>query len=146
DAERIGCVGNSGGGTLTAYVSALDPRVKAAAIGCYITTLPRRMGNRIEKDPDADPEQDIFAFVSEGIDHAGLLALRVPRPTLLGTAIRDFFPIEGARESFDEVKRLYQVAGVGSQFSRVEADAGHGLSLTLRQAAYAWFDQWLAGR
>src|SRR5262249_36871884 len=36
DAERLGCVGNSGGGTLTAYISALDPRVKAAAIGCYI--------------------------------------------------------------------------------------------------------------
>src|SRR5262249_47131989 len=29
---------------------------------------------------------------------------------------------------------------------RAEADAGHGLSLTLRQAAYVWFDKWLAGR
>src|SRR5262245_16344622 len=45
DPKRIGCVGNSGGGTLTAYISALDPRVAAAAICCYITTLPRRMGN-----------------------------------------------------------------------------------------------------
>src|SRR4029434_10147169 len=43
DAKRIGCVGNSGGGTLTAYIAALDQRVAAAAIGCYITTLPRRM-------------------------------------------------------------------------------------------------------
>src|SRR5204862_3516185 len=103
DAERLGCVGNSGGGTLTAYISALDPRVRVAVISCYITTLPRRMGNRIERDPDSDPEQDIFGFVGAGIDHAGLLALRVPRPTLLGTAVRDFFPIEGARESFDEV-------------------------------------------
>ena len=73
--SRIGCVGNSGGGTLTAYIAALDPRVAAAAICCYITTLPRRMGNRIQDDPAADPEQDIFGFVSEGIDHAGLLAL-----------------------------------------------------------------------
>ena len=30
DAKRLGCVGNSGGGTLTAYIAALDPRVKAA--------------------------------------------------------------------------------------------------------------------
>src|SRR5258708_7200042 len=28
DATRIGCAGNSGGGTLTAYIAALDPRVK----------------------------------------------------------------------------------------------------------------------
>ena len=145
DAERIGCVGNSGGGTLTAYISALDLRVKAAAIGCYITTLPRRMGNRIQADPDADPEQDIAGLVSEGIDHAGLLALRVPRPTLLASAQFDFFPIEGARESFAEAKRLYVVAGVAERLAMVEAAEKHGLSLPLRKAIYAFFDRWLAG-
>jgi hypothetical protein len=70
----------------------------------------------------------------------------VPRPTLLGTAVRDFFPIEGARESFDEVKRLYEVDRAGDRFARAEADAGHGLSVTLRQAAYGWFDRWLLER
>jgi cephalosporin-C deacetylase-like acetyl esterase len=146
DAERIGCVGNSGGGTLTAYIAALDPRVKAAAIGCYITTLPRRMGNRIQADPDSDPEQDIFGFVVEGIDHAGLLALRVPRPTLLATAQFDFFPIEGARESFAEAKKLYQVADAAERVAMVEAAQKHGLTLPLRKAIYAFFDRWLAGR
>ena len=146
DEKRIGCVGNSGGGTLTAYIAALDPRVLAAVPGCYITTLSRRMGNRIERDPDSDPEQDIFGFVSEGIDHAGLLALRAPRPTLLGTAVRDFFPIEGARETFDEVKRLYEVARAADRFHKTEADAGHGLSVPLREAAYDWFDRWLLER
>jgi dienelactone hydrolase/pimeloyl-ACP methyl ester carboxylesterase len=146
DTERIGCVGNSGGGTLTAYISALDTRVKAAAIGCYITTLPRRMGNRIQADPDADPEQDIADFVKEGIDHAGLLALRAPRPTLLATAQFDFFPIEGARESFAEAKTLYQVAGAAERIAMIEAPQKHGLSLPLRTATYSFFDRWLAGR
>src|SRR5262249_35814968 len=99
DATKLGCAGNSGGGTLTAYLAALEPRIAAAAICCYITTLPRRMGNRIQTDPSADPEQDIFGFVSDGIDHAGLLALCAPRPILLGTATFDFFPIEGAKET-----------------------------------------------
>jgi cephalosporin-C deacetylase-like acetyl esterase len=146
DAKKIGCVGNSGGGTLTAYISALDPRVAVAAICCYITTLPRRMGNRIEADPDADPEQDVFGFVSEGIDHAGLLALRAPRPTLLGTARFDFFPIEGARESFAEARKLYEVAGAGDRIERAEAAEKHGLSRPLRQAVYGWFERWLAER
>src|SRR5207244_9012860 len=131
---RIGCVGNSGGGTLTAYIAALDPRVRVAAICCYITTLPRRMANRIEEDPSADPEQDLFGFVSEGIDHAGLLAMRAPRPTLLASAKFDFFPIEGARESFAEAQKLFQVAGAFENVERVEAEEKHGLSLPLREA------------
>ncbi len=40
DPARIGCVGNSGGGTLTAYIAALDPRVAVAAIGCYYHHAP----------------------------------------------------------------------------------------------------------
>ena len=146
DAKKLGCVGNSGGGTLTAYISALDPRVAVAAIGCYITALPRRMANRIEADPSADPEQDIFGFVADGIDHAGLLALRAPRPTLLATAKFDFFPIEGARETFAEAKRLYEAVGVGERVERAEAAEKHGLSPPLRKAIYAFFERWLAGR
>jgi len=145
DAKKLGCVGVSGGGTLTAYISALDPRVVAAAPCCYITTLPRRMANRIQVDPEADPEQDIFGFVSEGIDHAGLLALRAPRPTLLGTARFDFFPIEGARESFAEAQHLYEVAGARERIERVEAAERHGMSLPLRKAVYGFFDRWIGG-
>ena len=146
DPQRIGCVGNSGGGTLTAYIAALDPRVAAAAICCYITTLPRRMANRIEADPDSDPEQDIFDFVGQGIDHAGLVALRVPRPTLLGTAEFDFFPIAGARESYNEARHIFAAAGAGERVTRVEAAEKHGLSAPLRKGVYDWFGRWLQGR
>jgi dienelactone hydrolase len=146
NASKIGCVGNSGGGTLTAYISALDKRVTAAAICCYITTLPRRMANRIQQDPSSDPEQDISGFVSEGIDHAGLLALRAPSPTLVGSATLDFFPIEGARESFAEAKRLFEVAGAGESVSMVESPTRHGLSQPLREAVYGWFGRWLMER
>jgi dienelactone hydrolase len=146
DVSRIGCVGYSGGGTLTAYLAALDARVQVAAIGCYITTLPRRMGSRIQTDPDADPEQDLFGFVAEGIDHAGLLGLRAPRPTLLATARFDFFPIEGARETFTEARRLYGVAGAAESLAMVEAPEKHGLSQPLRQAIYGFFARCLAGQ
>lgn len=145
DSNRIGCVGNSGGGTLTTYTTAIDDRIKAAAIGCYITTLPRRMGNRIQMDPSSDPEQDIHGFVSQGIDHAGLIALCAPRPTLICSATLDFFPVEGARESFAEARHLYQVSGAGEKIAKVEAENRHSLSRPLREAVYGWFAHWLAG-
>lgn len=146
DGQRIGCIGNSGGGTLTAYIAALDPRVRVAISSCYITTLPRRMGNRIQRDPESDPEQDIFDFVATGIDHAGLLALRAPLPTQINAAQLDFFPIEGARETYAEVKKLYEAANAGDRFTIAEAAEKHGLTLPLREAAYAFFDRWLLER
>ena len=145
DSQRIGCVGHSGGGTLTAYLTALDQRIRASAICCYVTTLPLRMGNRIQDDPSSDPEQDIFGFVKAGIDHSGLLAMCAPRPTLIAAATKDFFPIEGTRKSFAEAQHLYQVADAGDCISMVEAPFRHGLALPLRQAVYGWFSRWLAG-
>jgi hypothetical protein len=104
------------------------------------------MANRIQEDPEIDPEQDIFGMVGDGIDHAGLLALRVPRPTLLATAQLDFFPIEGARETFAEAKKLFKIAGAEDALSMTEAPLKHGLNLPLRESIYVFFDRWLAGR
>jgi pimeloyl-ACP methyl ester carboxylesterase len=103
------------------------------------------MGNRIEMDPSSDPEQDIHSFVSEGIDHAGLLALCAPRPTLICSATLDFFPIEGARESFNEARKLFELAGAGEKIAKAEAENRHSLSKPLREAVYGWFGHWLAG-
>ena len=144
DQTRMGCAGHSGGGTLTAYLTALDSRISASAICGYITTLPKRMGNRIQEDPSSDPEQDVFGMVSHGIDHSGLLAMCAPRPTLIGASVKDFFPIEGTRNSYAEAKHLYEVAGHGDRISMVEAPFRHSLSQPLREAIYGWFIRWLA--
>jgi cephalosporin-C deacetylase-like acetyl esterase len=43
DANRLGCTGNSGGGRLTEYLMALDPRIVCAAPGCCVTSFRRRI-------------------------------------------------------------------------------------------------------
>ena len=68
DPERINTTGTSGGGFQTAHIAALDQRIKVAAPSCYITALPMRVYNRIFKDPDSDPEQDLRGSISNGID------------------------------------------------------------------------------
>ena len=55
------------------------------------------------------------------------------------SAIRDFLPIGGARESFAEAHRVYEAPGSGDTLQRVEADDGHGYTKPRRQAAYRWF-------
>ena len=45
-ADKIGCAGNSGGGTETAYLMALDDRIVAASPGCYLTTFRRLIDSK----------------------------------------------------------------------------------------------------
>src|SRR6266702_5277308 len=107
DPDRINITGTSGGGFQAAHIAALDPRIKVAAVSCYITSLPMRMHNRIFKDPDSDPEQDLYGMISNHADHAGLLLLMYPRPVFVPAAVLDFFPIEGTRKTVREVTELY---------------------------------------
>jgi cephalosporin-C deacetylase-like acetyl esterase len=146
DPNKIGVTGQSGGGTLTAYISALDERVKVSMPVCYITSLYWRMGNRTTADPDWDPEQDLFEALMNGVDHAELLTLFAPRPLRIGAAQQDFFPIEGTRATYDEVRRIYELTESESKFDKVEVNEKHSLSEGLRQAAYEWFERWLFNR
>ena len=144
DASRLGVTGNSGGGTLTTYISMLDPRVKVASIVTFITSLPKKIEAR-SLDADADPEQDIPGLLAAGLDHTEFVGMIAPRPVLIGAAARDFFPIEGTRRTFAELQSLYMKLGVPERIKMVEFDHRHMYSQPLREATYAWFDHWLKG-
>ena len=103
DPKRIGCTGNSGGGTLTSYLMALDARIQVAAPSCYLTSL-RRL---VETIGPQDAEQNIHAQIAFGMDHADYVLMRAPRPTLMCVATRDYFDISGAWDSFRQAKRFY---------------------------------------
>src|SRR5438876_6150557 len=135
DGERISITGTSGGGTQTAFIAALDPRIKVAVPSCYISALPMRMSNRIFVDPDSDPEQDLFGMISNGMDHPGLLLLMYPRPVLVAAAVLDFFPIEGTRKTVREVRRLYERFGHGDRIALVEGYHPHQFSPENQEAA-----------
>ena len=107
DPQRINITGTSGGGFQAAHIAALDRRIKVAVPSCYITALPMRVYNRIFKDPDSDPEQDLYGMISNHADQAGLLLMMYPRPVFVAAAVLDFFPIEGTHKTVREVTELY---------------------------------------
>jgi len=140
DGERISITGTSGGGTQTALIAALDPRIRVAVPSCYITALPMRISNRIFVDPDSDPEQDLFGMISNGVDHPGLLLMMFPRPVMVAAAVLDFFPIEGTRKTFREMQELYKRFGHGDRVGMVEGYHGHQFSPENQQAALDFLD------
>jgi dienelactone hydrolase len=139
DPQRLGCTGNSGGGTLTAYLMALDDRIAVAAPSCYITSLQRLF----ETIGPQDAEQNITGQVAFGMDHADYLTMRAPKPTLMLVATKDFFDIDGAWATFREAKLLYGMIGHGERVSIFEYNDKHGFSKPRRQAAARWLSRWL---
>jgi hypothetical protein len=139
DAERIGMTGRSGGGTQTAYTAAVDDRILAAAPECFITS----MEYVLKSIGPQDAEQNLYHMFSEGIDHADLLEVRAPRPGLMITTTRDFFSIQGARETYQEVKQYYQVLGSAEHIDMVEDDSVHASTKKNREAMYAFFQKYL---
>jgi pimeloyl-ACP methyl ester carboxylesterase len=140
DPERINITGTSGGGFQAAHIAALDPRIKVAAPSCYITALPMRVYNRIFKDPDSDPEQDLYGMISNGVDNPGLLLLMYPRPVFVAAAVLDFFPIEGTHKTVREVSAIYTRFGHSDRISTREGYHAHEYSAENQEAAIAFLD------
>ena len=98
DASRIAVTGNSGGGTHTAYLAALDDRIHVAAPSCYLTSWRALL----ETIGPQDAEQDLLPWIGNGLDHADFIYAFSPKPYLVLSAIRDFFSISGARATYKE--------------------------------------------
>jgi len=141
DHHRISITGTSGGGFQAALLGALDDRIQVVIPSCYITSLPMRVANRISSDPDSDPEQDLFGFISRGVDHAGLLLMMYPRPVMVAAVTLDFFPIQGAYKSFSEVRAFYERFGHGDRIGLSESYNTHQYSVKNQEAALDFLDR-----
>ena len=104
DARRVGCMGISGGGTVTTFAAALEPRLRAAMISGYLNTF---------RDSIMSLSHCIDNYVpgilnwAEAYDVAGLIA---PRPLFVESGIKDdIFPVEASKASFARVKKVYEV-------------------------------------
>ncbi len=142
DPKRIAAIGNSGGGTQSAYLNALESRLATAVPSCYITSWPHLWKDRWPQDS----EQVFVDFLKNGFDFADFLTAQAPRPVKMLTAMQDYFPIAGAREAFAETQRSYRILGAEDRAGFFTNDDKHGWSKPRREATYAWLEKWLYGR
>lgn len=135
DPERLGCIGVSFGGTMTMCVSALDERIKAAVICCYIGTL-RDMISR-----SSFCGAQILAGLARYGDISDIASLIAPRPLLVKIAKQDpYFPYEGAISAYQEIERNYSSIGHSDKIAKDVFEGGHEFDET---GVWEWFKCWL---
>lgn len=120
DIKNICCMGNSGGGTATAYVAALEDRIVLAMPSCAMCTYKDSIGAMFHCSCNYVP------YIANYFDMGDLMALASPKYFVQVSGIEDpVFPITYAEEVFNHGKTAYDALGMGDRCTLVKGNGGH---------------------
>ena len=120
DKRIIGCMGNSGGGTITYYASCIEDRIKISVPSCSFCTYEDSI-MKIGHCMDNYIPSSFKYFGME--DLAGLIA---PKFLIIVAGKEDnIFPIAGVRKAFNKAKEIYEKAGHPERIKLVVGTSGH---------------------
>jgi dienelactone hydrolase len=133
--DRLGCTGNSGGGSTTLWLALLDERITVAVPSCCFCTFKHSILGMWHCECNYVPQ------VLRVMEMGDLAAAIAPRPLrIIAGELDDIFPIAHAREQFKTVERAYGLLGLGERASLAVHPHGHAHSHALSQD---WFRRWL---
>jgi len=136
DPTCVGLTGNSGGGTMTTWLWAIEERFTMAAPSCFVTTFLRNLENELPGDAEQCPP----GVLGAGLEMADFIIAGAPKPVLLLGQQYDYFDRRGLCEAYEDVRRLYHV--LGALEGRVElfiGPQGHGFSEHNQSAMVSFF-------
>lgn len=137
DKQRIGVTGNSGGGTMTTWLSGVEQRWAMSAPSCFVSTFRRNVENELPQDTEQCPPRAL----SLDLDHADFLAAMAPKPVIILAKEKDFFDVRGSEETYERLRRLYKLLDAENNVALFVGPTGHGYSLENREAMYSWFNR-----
>jgi len=136
DPKRIGLTGNSGGGTLTTWLWAVEDRFTMAAPGCFVTTFLHNLENELP----ADNEQYPPGVIGGGLDMSDFFIVQAPKPVILLGQKYDYFDRRGFLETYEELQKIYGILKAPKKnLSYNLGPQGHGYSVHNQEAMVEFF-------
>ena len=124
DPERLACTGESGGGTQTYMLYAVDDRIQTAAPVCMVSAHMQG-GCACENAPG-------LRIDANNVDIAAIMA---PRPLMLIGATGDW--TNNTREvEYPAIKSVYALYGASERVEYAFFDSPHGYTRVMREAVY----------
>lgn len=121
DADKLGVMGLSGGGTMTLWSALCDPRLKAVEIICY-SDLWAAFGMRDINYCGMQVAPGLYKLV----DLPDLQGLLAPRPLLIDIGAYDnCFLIDTSMRCYEQLQKIYAAAGASEQLHLDLAGIGH---------------------
>jgi dienelactone hydrolase len=120
DSERIGCMGNSTGGTVAFYAACMDERLRLAVVSCSFGTYESTW---LYKKHCACGYLPGVLKVADMPDLAGLIA---PRDLVLVAGKEDHIArFDGVEAGFQHARRCFSAAGCADRVTLLAAEGGH---------------------
>lgn len=142
DPKRIGCVGISMGGYRSFFLAGLDPRVKAACVTGFMSTVPTMRQAHVDTHSWVHYLPGLHQF----LDWPDVVSLHAPQPLLVQQCEHDrLFRLDGMRQSLEQIAKAYAKAGASDQFVGKVYDAPHQFTRPMQDDALAFFDRHLKG-
>jgi len=131
DKKRLACTGESGGGTQTFMLGAVDDRLAAQA-PVVMVSHTMQGGCSCENAPGLRVEYS----------NMEIAAAPAPRPQILVAATGDWTKMTLTVEG-PSIAHIYDLLNARDKFDFVRFDFGHNYNQTSREAVYGWFGKWL---
>jgi len=135
DKKFLGVTGNSGGGTLTTWLWAVEPRFTVAAPSCFITPFLYNLENELPQDIEQNPP-DILA---NRIELGDFFISRAPSSLILLGQKYDYFDIRGFNEICKEVEKFYDIFNAKENFEFFIGNNPHGYYSDAQKAMVSFF-------
>lgn len=143
DSTRLGCAGCSMGGYRAWMLSALDPRVKASCVVCWMTTTRTQL-SLSNKRAENGGFANCIPLLRNYLDYPDIASLTAPRALMVIAGSHDkLFSVEGDNEAFRILQDVWNDMGATRRLQTEIFDQPHECNLKDQEAILHFLDEHL---